>query len=279
VAKGLPALKRRIASIKATKKVTKAMEMIATTRLKSWKDIMSQTRLYTAALLNVVHHHLVTKDLKELAYFKENESPIGLHIVITSTLGLCGSYNYSVYQFVEKNIPANDEIIIVGEKGMRYYRRSDRKIRTGHVQLNKINEADIRHLSQFILKSFSAGEYKSVNIVYTRFINSLQSEPKSINLLPLKAQGPDRDTVGYGPLIEPNPTEVITALLPFYLNNVIFAALTEAMVSEQSARRNAMENASDNADDLIEELQLVFNKLRQAAITQEIAEIIGGSGQ
>ncbi|MFA5235684.1 MAG: ATP synthase F1 subunit gamma [Bacilli bacterium] len=279
MAKGLPALKRRIASIKATKKVTKAMEMIATTRLKTWKDIMSQTRLYTTALLNVVQGHLLTDDVKELAFFKENDGPVSLHVVITSTLGLCGSYNYNVYQYVEKNIPAEDEIVIVGEKGLRYYRRSPRKIRTGHVQLNKLDEADIRHLAKFLLDAFSSGEYRTVDVVYTKFINSLKSEPHSITLLPLKPQESQPKPSGYGPLIEPTATEVITALLPFYLNNVIFAALTEATVSEQSARRNAMEKASDNADDLIDELQLVFNKMRQAAITQEIAEIIGGSGQ
>ncbi len=255
------------------------MEMIATTRLKTWKDIMSQTRLYTAALLNVVQGHLLTEDVKELAFFKENQAPVSLHIVITSTLGLCGSYNYNIYQYVEKNLPADDELIIVGEKGLRYYRRTPRKIRTGHVQLNQMNEADIRHLSQFIIDAFSASQYKTVNIVYTKFINSLRSEPRSIALLPLKPKDAPTKQPGYGPLIEPNPSEVITALLPFYLNNVIFASLTEATVSEQSARRNAMEKASDNADDLIDELQLVFNKMRQAAITQEIAEIIGGSGQ
>ncbi len=278
MAKGLPVLKRRIASIKATKKVTKAMEMIATTRLKTWKDVMVQTRQYTTALFAVVRHHLVTKETKELPLFVENDVPTTLHIVITSTLGLCGSYNYGIYQFVDRNIPNDDEIVIVGEKGMRYYKRSERRILAGHVQLGKMNDADIRHLTNFIIERYAAKRYRAVKIVYSKFINSLQSEPTSLTLLPLEPHDTN-DEVGYGPLIEPNATEVIEALLPFYINNVMFAALTEATVSEQSARRNAMEKASDNADDLIDELQLEFNKMRQAAITQEIAEIIGGSGQ
>ncbi|HOJ45289.1 MAG TPA: ATP synthase F1 subunit gamma [Bacilli bacterium] len=276
--KGLPVLKRRINSIKATKKVTKAMEMIATTRLKVWKDIMGQTRLYTEALLAVVRHHLVTKDTKELPLFSENDAPVSLHVVITSSLGLCGSYNYNIYQYIDKNIPLEDEIVIIGEKGLRHYRRSNRRLKTGHVQLGKMNEADIRHLSKFIIESFKEKQYRNVNVVYTRFINSLQAEPTSLTLLPL-APHDNNDQMGYGPLIEPSAIEVIEALLPFYLNNVLFATLTESMVSEQSARRTAMEKASDNADDLIEELELVYNKMRQAAITQEIAEIIGGSGQ
>jgi F-type H+-transporting ATPase subunit gamma len=141
-----------------------------------------------------------------------------------------------------------------------------------------MNETDIRHLSKFIIESFKEKQYRSVNVIYTRFINSLQAEPTSLTLLPL-APHDNNDQMGYGPLIEPSAIEVIEALLPFYLNNVLFATLTESMVSEQSARRTAMEKASDNADDLIEELELVYNKMRQAAITQEIAEIIGGSGQ
>lgn len=278
--KGLPVLKRRISSIRATKKVTKAMEMIATTRLKKWKDTMKETRRYTEAMLGIVRDHLVNADTVELPYFKQNEAPHRLHIVVTSSLGLCGSYNYNIYEFVENNIPLDDEIIIIGEKGMRYYRHGDRKIRTGHVQLSKINDADINHLAKFALKHFLEGDYASIHIVYTKFINSLQTKPETLKLLPLE---PVDDTKvidpGFGPLIEPSPKEVISALIPFYLNNVIFATLTEAMVSEQSMRRTAMENASDNADDLIEKLQLEFNKMRQAAITQEIAEIIGGSGQ
>ena len=278
MAKGLPVLKRRIASIKATKKVTKAMELIATTRLKTWKDIMAQTRLYTDALLNVVRHHLVNTEADELSLFSENEGMPALHIVITSSLGLCGSYNYSVYKYVEDHIPMNDEIIIVGEKGMRFYRQSGRKIRTGHVQLLKMDDADIRHLARFLYDNFKAKAYSKVTIVYTRFINSLQTSPEMLTLLPLNASGSAPD-IGYGPLIEPSVAEVLASLVPFYLNNVIFAKLTESIVSEQSARRTAMEKASDNADELIDELQLEFNKMRQAAITQEIAEIIGGSGQ
>jgi F-type H+-transporting ATPase subunit gamma len=177
--KGLPVLKRRINSIKATKKVTKAMEMIATTRLKVWKDIMGQTRLYTEALLAVVRHHLVTKDTKELPLFSENDAPVSLHVVITSSLGLCGSYNYNIYQYIDKNIPLEDEIVIIGEKGLRHYRRSNRRIKTGHVQLGKMNETDIRHLSKFIIESFKEKQYRSVNVIYTRFINSLQAEPTS----------------------------------------------------------------------------------------------------
>ncbi len=278
MAKGLPILKRRINSIKATKKVTKAMEMIATTRLKTWKDILSQTRQYTEAILKVVHHHLVTIDNIHLPLFQENEVDTSLHIVITSSLGLCGSYNYNMYQYIEEQVPKDDEIVIIGEKGMRYFKRLNRRIHTGHVQLLKMNEADIRHLSRFILESFTAKKYRQVNIVYTKFVNSLQSMPMSLTLLPL-VTGEIKEDKSYGPLIEPSVNEVLEALLPFYLNNVIYATLTEAMVSEQSARRLAMEKASDNADDLIEELELIYNKMRQAAITQEIAEIIGGSGQ
>jgi len=278
MAKGLPVLKRRISSIKATKKVTKAMELIATTRLKTWKDIMAQTRQYTDALLDIVRHHLTVTESQELPLFSENEGMPSLHIVITSSLGLCGSYNYNVYKYVEANLPLEDELIVIGEKGMRYYRQSGRRVRTGHVQLLKMDDADIRHLAKFVYERFLEKAYARVTVVYTRFINSLQTVPESLTLLPLKATKAAPIT-GYGPLIEPSVTEVLANLVPFYLNNVIYAKLTESIVSEQSARRLAMEKASDNADELIDELQLVFNKMRQAAITQEIAEILGGSGQ
>jgi F-type H+-transporting ATPase subunit gamma len=275
--KGLPALKRRIGSIKATKKVTKAMEMIATTRLRTWRETMNETRQYTEALFSIIREHLTTPEVRELPYFCENEVDKSAYVIITSNLGLCGSYNYNMYQYVAKNVHDKDEIIIIGDRGARYYQNRQRNIRLGHVTITSSHENEIKHLATYLLDSFKAKQFKNINIIYTKYINSLTFQPTIIKLLPLKIDDEQNIDTGYGPIIEPSIDAVIEALLPFYLNNVLFASLVEAQVSEQSSRRFAMEKASDNADELIEELELEYNKLRQAAITQEIAEIIGGS--
>lgn len=280
MAKGLSSLRRRISSVKATKKVTKAMQMIATTKLKVWKQSLLDARLYAEQLVDLVQKHLQHEDIANLMYFKHQPDLPTLHMLVTSNLGLCGSYNATMIQATLPTLKKDDTLLIIGLKGFRLLKKYQRKMIETYVDLNAMDTSSIRPMIDDILLQFTNRVFGRVEIHYAQFVNSLVFHPKTLTLLPLttpkdkvEVQPLDR------PLIEPDPETVFRQLLPLYLKNTVFSTLIEAQVSEQSARRNAMEKASDNADELVDQLQLDYNKQRQANITQEIAEIIGGSTQ
>jgi F-type H+-transporting ATPase subunit gamma len=279
MAKGLPVLRRRIGSIKATKKVTKAMQMIATTKLKTWKQSMLESRLYAEQLIDIVHTNLYHEQLKDSIFFKEDKSLPILYILVSSNLGLCGSYNYNILSFYSQKVKNTDVTFTVGEKAGKFLKNTTLKFINDYSQAGSLNEATLTPLIDALVKQFKDRRIGQVQVVYTKFINSLIFQPTSITLLPLSLMTftNEKKISKQPPLIEPDPLSVFEKLVPFYLKNTLYASLIESQVSEQSSRRNAMEKASDNADELVEQLQLEFNKQRQANITQEIAEIIGGS--
>lgn len=278
MAKGLSVLRRRIGSIKATKKVTKAMQMIAATKLKTWKQSMLESRLYAEKLIEIVHTNLGHEDLKNSVFFKTDQGKPTLYLLITSNLGLCGSYNYNVLSYFLKQVQPNDLIYSIGEKAGRFFRSINRTFDATYVKAGSLSEATLSPLVNSIVTTFKNRDVSKVIVVFTKFINSLVFQPQSLTLLPLAIDAfSSSSKVLKPPLIEPDPLSVFEKLVPFYLKNTLYASLIESQVSEQSSRRNAMDKASDNADELVDSLQLEFNKQRQANITQEIAEIIGGS--
>ncbi len=277
MAKGLAVLRRRITSIKATKKVTKAMQMIATTKLKAWKQSMLESRLYAEKLVEVVQTNLHHESLKSSVFFKHDKTLPTLYLVITSNLGLCGPYNYNILSDLTKRVKAKDSVIAIGEKSIRFLKNTSMQFTADFVTAGSLSEATLSPLIQEVLKQFSDRKVGSVVILFTKFVNSLIFQPSHLNLLPLSLSTFQGKPILQAPLIEPDPLSVFEKLVPFYLKNSTYSTLIESQVSEQSSRRNAMEKASDNADELVEQLQLDFNKQRQANITQEIAEIIGGA--
>jgi F-type H+-transporting ATPase subunit gamma len=277
MAKGLSGLRRRITSVKATKKVTKAMQMIATTKLKTWKQALLDARLYAEQLIDLVQKHLTHQDIQNLPYFHPSDSPT-LHVLMTSNLGLCGSYNAVMIQATLPRVAAKDTILVIGQKGARLLKKSGKQVNEDYMSLNVLDMTSIRPLVDNILHQFKNGTIGKVIIHYAQFVNSLVFHPTPLTLLPLSLPGTAAKVNPLDvPLIEPDPLTIFEEILPLYMKNTVFSSLIEAQVSEQSARRNAMEKASDNADELVEQLQLDYNKQRQANITQEIAEIIGGT--
>lgn len=281
MAKGLANLRRRITSVKATKKVTKAMQMIATTKLKVWKQSLLDARLYADQLVDLVQKHLRHEDILNLVYFKPNPTLPTLHVLITSNLGLCGSYNATMIQATMPTMKKDDLLLVIGQKGYRMLKKQSLTLVDSYVSLNVLDTSSIRPMIDDIIHRYQQKTIGKVVLHYAKFINSLIFHPQALTLLPLAfAHEPKIEVSPLDvPLIEPDALTVFEQLLPLYLKNTVFSALIEAQVSEQSARRNAMEKASDNADELVEQLQLDYNKQRQANITQEIAEIIGGSSQ
>jgi F-type H+-transporting ATPase subunit gamma len=278
MAKGLPVIRRRLSSIKATKKVAKAMEMIATTKLKNWRNSMLEGRQYTVELFDLLQRQMKHEDFVDIPYYETPSSNAILYIVVTSNLGLCGSYNANVLSYLAKRFTPNDRLFIVGEKGLKMLKANDIEANETYVRTHVSDEDSIKLIASVIQETFIKKQFQSIQLVYTKYVNSLVNDVRQVTLLPLTVPTTTQPLkFEEQPLIEPNPKEVLMELVPFYLTNVLYGLLMDAQVAEQSSRRNAMEKASDNADELIDKLQLEFNKTRQANITQEIAEIIGGS--
>ena len=267
---GLQATKRRMRSIESTKKITRAMELVATVKLKTWKDLMEENLMYTSYMFSRV-------DSIDSPYLKENEAQKDLYILVTSTLGLCAGYNYNMLKFADQRIKENDDIIVIGQKGYYHYRHQKDHLITDFLDAGAhLEERAIHQLSTLIESEFLKGKYRKVTLLYTHYVNSLTFVPEEITLFPLhmKKEGNEeyKDI-----LMEPSPKEILLSLIPLYVRSVLHGKLLEALVSEQASRRTAMENATDNADEIYQKLQLDYNKERQASITQEITEVVGGS--
>ena len=278
MAANLNKTKRRIASINSTKKITKAMELVATVKLKRYKDVMLANGEYTSQMVHLMATLFSKLDEDESSvYLSEKKAPKDLIIVINSNLGLCASYNNDVYRFVEANISKNDSIIMpIGIKGDDYYKKNGYELYERFVNVNeRIDYEEIVKLSRLIHNDFILSKFKSIKLVYTHYVNSIKFVPEIISIFPLQKLEAEESNA-FPPLFDPNVKTLIEELVPIYTSSLLYHRIIESQVCEQGARRSAMENATDNADELIEELTLVYNKARQTAITQEITEVISG---
>lgn len=270
--------KRRISSVNSTKKITKAMELVATVKLKRFKDVMQNNELYSeqiASLMTTLFDKLGEDDSS--IYLKEKPAEKDLVIIVNSNLGLCAGYNNDVYHFVEKNISKKDSVVIpIGIKGDSYYLKNGFDVDESYVSLNeKIVYEDVVKLSRYIHSSFLEGKFKSIKMVYTKYVNSIKFDPTLITIFPL-SRSEGVNSFEFPPLFDPNVKTLIEELVPIYSASILYQKIIESQVSEQASRRTAMENATDNADELIDQLTLEYNKARQAAITQEISEVVAG---
>lgn len=278
MAMSLQQTKIRIRSVASTKKITKAMELVATSKLRKAKDINMKVTPYKNEVFEIISYcanNIIDKDYK---YFNENDVSKSLHIIVTSTLGLCGGYNINITKYVLNNIPKEEDLIVIGSKGINFLKNKGYNIIKAFPELPGLDlkESLSSSLSHEVLSQFDMKNYKNINMVYTKFINSLTFEPEKVQLLPLSSivEVPD---IKKELLLEPSAEEVLDNLIPFYLTTAIKTLLFESMLSEQASRRTAMENATDNASELEDKLLLEFNKSRQASITQEITEISGAA--
>ena len=266
--------KARIKSVASTKKITKAMELVATAKLKKAKDINNNYNPFKDEVFEIISYCAENITDKDYKYFKENETDKTLYIVVNSSLGLCGGYNMAIEKYVLSNISTNDDLLTIGSKATSYYQEKGYNIIEKYPELPGLNLKE--NLSTFVarnvLNDFLSKKYRSIKMVYTRFINSLTFEPKCLTLLPL-TNIVSTTKLNKELLLEPTPEEVLDNLIPFYLTTAIKSLLFESILSEQASRRTAMENATDNASELEDKLRLDFNKSRQASITQEITEI------
>lgn len=272
-------IKTRIRSVSGAYKVTSAMKLVSTVKLQANKNKMLSYREYFDALDHAAKEIFANiGKVKSPLLRSSEEAKKDLYIVVSSSLGLCGAYNNNIFKLSDAQIKENDDAIILGNKGVRHYSNGKFNKLDGFSEYssNK-DEKLIKDLTSFIINKFTNGEYKNIFMIYSSYKNPLVFIPKLFRVLPLNDITNDNNEVGYGPILEPSPQKLFDSLAPMYISTSVYVRLLESEVCEHASRSNAMENATDNAEELLDKLQIEFNKARQAAITQEIIEIVGAA--
>ncbi|MFZ6673369.1 F0F1 ATP synthase subunit gamma [Undibacterium sp. Rencai35W] len=280
-------IRGKIKSVENTKKITKAMEMVAASKMRKAQDRMRAARPYSEKIRNITSNlSQANPEYTHPFMVQQDQSKkVGL-IVVTTDKGLCGGLNTNVLRLVTSKLRELEakgskiEAVAIGNKGLGFLNRIGAKVVSHAVQLG-----DTPHLDKLIgpvkllLDAYQDGKLDAVYLSYTKFINTMKQEPVLEQLLPLTADklAADKNTHTWDYIYEPDANAVIDELLVRYVEALIFQAVAENMASEQSARMVAMKSASDNAGNVIGELKLVYNKTRQAAITKELSEIVAGA--
>ena len=276
-------LKGRIKSVENTRKITRTMEMVATSRMKRAQDRVVAARPYANVLADVIAS-LYSADLAERFPLLRQPERVrnAAVILITSNRGLCGAFNSNLIRESRHLLGSLDqqgiapELHVVGRKGIGYYRYIGRALATARTDItDRPTAADAASLVDEPMARFTRGEVDAVYVVYAQFRSALSTPPTVQRILPVeppKTKGVARDF-----LLFPSAEEILSELLPSYVRNQMYRALVETAAGEQGARRTAMKNATDNAGEMLNTLRRTFNRARQAQITQEIAEIVGGA--
>lgn len=268
-------IKARIRSVTGAYKVTSAMKLVSTVKLRTWKSKMIANKRYAdevRAASDSVFNFL--KDVDSTLINGNKNATKNLYVVVSSSLGLCGAYNSNIFKLADATITKDDEAIILGKKGSIHFANGSFKQIEEFANYESIkNTSTIRAISDYLIDVYQKGEYKEVHIIYTEYRNPIVFTSKDLTLLPLSNKDSKENFVGCGPLLEPTKEQLIDTLVPFVVSNLVYSCLLESEVCEQASRSNAMENATDNAEELLSDLKIEFNKARQGAITQEIIEI------
>jgi len=282
---GTKEIRNKIKSVQNTRKITKAMEMVAASKMRKAQERMRATRPYGEKIRNVAAHisHANPEYRHPFVVSRDTVKRVGL-IVITTDKGLCGGLNTNVLrmtlgQYKEWQAQGEEiEVCCFGNKGLGFMQRVGADIVSQVVQLGDRPQLDkLIGAVKVMLDGYIEDRFDRLMLVYTRFINTMKQEPVIEQLLPLSGERLGAPEGSWDYLYEPEAKAVLDQVLTRYVETIIFQAVAENMASEQSARMVAMKAASDNAGTLIDELTLVYNKNRQAAITKELSEIVGGA--
>lgn len=275
-------IKRRIRGINNIKQITNAMELVASARLKRARDRLEKTRPYYNAIYENIREVLGELGSINHPYLKPREIKRSLYIVIAADRGLAGGFNSNVNRLAEremKYIKDRVKVIAVGTKARDYFRLRGYDIMAEFIGITEDPSfKDAKNIGTLALEAYEKGEIDEVKLVYTRFISVISQQPDILRLLPGDSLKADEEKAKRAIIeFEPSLDDVLNYLIPKYIQSVIYGALVESSASQQGARRTAMENATDNAEEMIDELLLTYNRVRQAAITTEITEIVSGA--
>ena len=271
-------IKNRIRSMESTKQITKAMEMVAASKLRHAQAKVLSSRPYFEILYATIHDIVAHNNDFSSPYLAKRNGNKALYVVIAGDRGLAGGYNSNILKLVMAEAQGKDATILpIGKKAIDFFRsRNLPMLSENHAVAAEVSIGDCFSVAKLLCKAYLSGEFDQVFVAYTNFVSVLSQTPAVLQLLPLSA-----DTQANGGTVdivyEPNATEVFDAIVPEYVGGALYGALCESRAAEQAARRTAMDSATKNAEDMIADLSLKFNQARQAAITQEITEIVAGS--
>lgn len=273
-------IKNRIRSMESTKQITKAMEMVAASKLRRAQAQVLSTRPYFETLYSTIHDIVDTnRDFSSPYLTKKTGNKIA-YIVIAGDRGLAGGYNSNILKLTLSEIEKTDAVVLpIGKKAVDFFTaRKIPMLATSYVEAESVSLGDCFTLAKNLCKQYLSGEFSEIHVAYTNFVSVLSQTPATLQMLPLLRQDTGREgSVQTDILYEPDANEVFARIVPEYLGGILYGALCESRAAEQAARRTAMDAATKNADEMIDGLRLQFNRARQAAITQEITEIVAGS--
>ena len=283
-------IKASITSVNSTRQITRTMEMVATAKIKRAQERIESARPYALAMMEVLEN--VARFVKGVSHPLLEEHPERRRVVaiaITSDRGMCGAFNSNILRLTEDIITREAEagaetaLISVGKKAVSYFRYRGVEPMAAYRDISdKPTIADARSIAAHVIDAYTAGEIDGVEIVFNRFKSVAEQRPEIHQLLPVakavvEADDSEVDRINPEYIFEPDATSVLERLLPTYVETLIYRALMESAAAEQGARRTAMKSATDNANEMVTTLTRSYNRARQASITNEIAEIVGGA--
>lgn len=271
----MKAIKNRIKSVENTRQITKAMQLVATSKMRKAKERIEASRPFFETLSCALSD--IAGSVRDFSspFTSEAKEGKACHIVIAGDRGLAGGYNNNLFKSL--NYKDGDIIFPIGKKVVEYFGKKDVSFFTTAYQIAAdVAISDCNSIGQALADAFEKGEFTTLDIYYTGFVNVLSQVPVSKEILPVLPSG---EGSAKKALIEydPSPEVVFARIIPHYIGGIVYGAVCESIASELSARRAAMESATDNAGEIIDNLSLTYNRARQAAITQELTEIVAGS--
>lgn len=275
-------IKTRIKSVESTKQITKAMELVSSSKFRKAKERAESARPYFNTLYNTVQDIAKNTSNSRNVFLKERKVNNVCYIVIAGDRGLAGGYNSNILKAViAHNKLGTGKVITVGKKAKESLSKRGYEVIDYIESVEKCVYEDANRVAQVAMEAYKNGDVDEVNLVYTEFISALSQEPKIVKLLPVTIDNTNTEKeVKKGKAAVqylPSADAVLGYVLPKYVSGSVYGAIAESFASEQAARRTAMESATDNANEMISKLELVYNRARQAAVTQEISEIVGGA--
>ena len=284
MAGSMKAVKLRIKSVQSTMQITKAMQLVAASKLRKAKERADASKPYLETMLDTLTDIANSNTDYRSPYTKVSDNDKWLYVVIAGDRGLAGGYNSNLFKFMEAETRGRENytVLPIGKKSVEYFKHRNIPLYTEeYAEVAKINISDCFQIARLVCDAYSKGEFGHIFLCYTNFVSMLSQVPTASSLLPLsdlrtendKSDGKARELILY----EPDSETVFNAIVPEYLAGILYSSINISYASELAARRTAMEAATDNAEEMIETLSLYYNRARQASITQEITEIVAGA--
>lgn len=272
-------IKRRIKSVESTMQITKAMELVASSKLRKAKERAETVRPYFNLLYQTISEIAYNNTDFSSVFTQKREENRTLFLVIAGDRGLAGGYNANLFKLAAAEMAGKDvSVIAIGKKACEYYARRSCTVVAEYPGVAENMDAETANqIAGEVIKRYRAGEIDQVMLLFTQFVTALTQTPTALKVLPLSFEGEDLPQHQELVIYEPSAEAVFDTIIPSYIGGMVLGAVAESYASEQGARRTAMESASDNADAMISELSLRYNRARQGAITQEITEIVSGA--